>query len=298
MDLDIVYLSANNEAVDAALLTKGMAIPAYAEMHGLPMRQIGAIGDGINDIPFLTVPGLGLVGTPSNAQEKVKQIVGNMRNGYLSSKKVLDAFIEFYQIARERGITHIVSDRDGVLLQKGDLRRGKEFFDLARRMGLDGNPFITVLTGTAYGQNTDFVADYGLNKLDENSSVRSDPYVLMTENGAIHVNVLTGEATNYCSKLNQALLRRLKEDFEPEVLKQIESEILKDFKLQWSVDYGDQTEKVYVSPKQSMFTVNIPRYFADGTDYRRSEQAGVLRERIFDIMVETARRMGFNYKIL
>ena len=183
---DTVYLMANNAAIDATILTKGDIVPAYARHHGIPLELIAAIGDEVIDLPMLTTAGLGLVGAPANAQDKVKEAVAKIPNGWISSCEILDAFIEFYALAKERNISHIISDKDGVLLAKGDLTRGAEFYTLMQSAGIGGNPFVTVLTGSSAGQNAKFMKGYGLDaRLESNLAVRQNPYVLLAENGLL-----------------------------------------------------------------------------------------------------------------
>ena len=117
METTRIYISANTAAVDAAMVTKDNAVRGLAEYHKIPLEQLAVIGDEVIDIPMLTIEGIGLAGAPANAQDKVKEAV-KARNGFLAQSKVLDGFLEFYEEARSRGITHIVSDRDGVLVKK------------------------------------------------------------------------------------------------------------------------------------------------------------------------------------
>lgn len=294
----MIYISANTAAVDAAMVTKDRAVRGLAEYHKIPLEQLAVIGDEVIDIPMLTIEGIGLAGAPANAQDKVKEAV-KARNGFLAQGKVLDGFLEFYEEARNRGITHIVSDRDGVLVRKGDLSRGNEFQSLALQMGTNNNPYVSILTGSGLEQNIEFMEKYGLNaNLAENPEVQKFPYLLLAENGTIHANVLTGKTINYCEALDAVLLAKLKGEFEGTVIKRLEQEVFPMLNLAWSADYNDQAEKIYIAPKQSMSTFNIPRKFKDGSDYRGSENAAILRKAIAGIMAETAEKLGMPYEML
>ena len=298
METTRIYISANTAAVDAAMVTKDNAVRGLAEYHKIPLEQLAVIGDEVIDIPMLSIEGIGLAGAPANAQDKVKEAV-KARNGFLAQSKVLDGFLEFYEEARSRGITHIVSDRDGVLVKKGDLSRGNEFQYLALQMGADRNPYVSILTGSGLEQNIEFMEKYGLNaNLAKNQDVQSFPYLLLVENGTIHVNVLTGETINYCEALDPDLLAKLKGEFEDTVKKRIEQEVFPMLNLAWSADYNDQAEKIYIAPKQSMTTFNIPRKFRGGSDYRGSENAAILRKTIAGIMAETAEKLSMPYQML
>ncbi len=297
MNTDL-YFAATPEAVDAYLLPKDQSVLNLAKHYNLPLENIGTIGDGVNDLSFLKIIGLGLIGAPSNSQERVKSYVSGSRNGFVSSSEVLDDFFEFYEEAKKARITHIVSDRDGVLVSKSDFSRGNEFFNLAMQMGFQGNPFVMILTGSSYEQNLGFMRGYGLDsRLGVNLAVKENPYLLLVENGAIHVNVISGDLLNFCERLNPELLKKLKGDFEAEVKRQIDREILPDFALGWSSEYSDQVQKIYVPPKRSMVTFNIPRYFKDGRNYRSSEEAEILRRKMIEIMQDTAERMHLGYEI-
>lgn len=298
METGKIYISANTAAVDAAMATKDRAVIGLAEYHRIPLEQLAVIGDEVIDIPMLSIEGIGLAGAPANAQDKVKEAV-ERRQGYIANGKVLDGFLEFYSEARKRGITHIVSDKDGVLVKKGDLSRGHEFQALAMQMGNANNPYVSIVTGSGMEQNIDFMEKYGLNAgLAKNTEVQKFPYLLLAESGTIHVNVLTGETINYCEALDPVLLAKLKGEFEAAVKQRLEQEVFPVLRLGWSSEYNDQAEKIYIAPKQSMTTFNIPRKFRDGSDYRGSENAALLRKAIAGIMAETAERLGMPYEML
>lgn len=294
-----IYIMANKAAIDAAMLTKDKAVDAFSRQHNVPLEMIAAIGDEAIDLPMLTTKGLGLAGTPANGQEKVKEHVSGMGNGIVLPSPGFDGFLEFYSMARKKGITHIISDKDGVLVEKGKAEKAEEFIKLAYSMGCNGNPFVSVLTGSGVSQNTKFRQQFGLDaRLGVNPAISRHPYLLVVESGAIHVNVLTEEKLNYCRLLDQELLGKLKGPFQEQVLSRLEKEVLPAMGLVWSEDYDDQAEKVYVAPKESMLTINVPRAFKDGSDYRKSRQADELRKATAAIMVQAAQSVGAEYEII
>ncbi|MBD3314105.1 HAD hydrolase family protein [Candidatus Woesearchaeota archaeon] len=294
-----IHLIKNKAAVDATILTKDRAIVKYANFHDIPLENLAAIGDGTTDLPMLTLEGIGLAGAPANSQARVKETVGSLPNGWVSSEEVFDAFIEFYNIARDSGLTNIISDRDGVLKWKNDMRGARDFRQILDYMGNNRNPFVTVLTGSGVTQNLEFMDIYGFNdpNLRSNKAIRDNPYILLAEGGLIHFDVIHGETINLCRKLNQDLLDKLKNDFEPEVADKIKSRVLDDFGLEWSSDYNDQEGKIYRPPKQGMVTFNIPRQ-VNNNDYRNTEESEMLRNKIIDIMAETAEEKNIHYEIL
>ena len=202
-------------------------------------------------------------------------------------------------IAGERGITHIISDRDGVL-KDGKQAWGNEFKALTREMGTPGKPYVVVLTGSSLDQNLEFMQEYGLDEtLATNPAVQRHPYLLLVENGIIAYNVLTGEIRNGVQTLNSDLLAQLKGPFEEEVMRQLREQILPQFGLRESYVYDDQRGAIYIARKEAMVTLNIPREFADGRkDYRRSSEAENLRQTMLRIMTQAAKKVEVLYQIL
>lgn len=298
MELNTLYFSANTSAVDVYLITKDKIIPEFAKRQGCSLEQIAAIGDGDNDLPMLSFPGLGLVGAPANATDKVKKVISDL-NGYLASQEAFEGFFEFYHLVKQRGITHILSDRDGVLLEKGDYSRGPEFKALAQGMGFGMNPFVAILTGTSMDQNIYFMEAYGLDaSLASNPKVREYPFLVLAENGAVHINVLTGDALEFFDLSGHPLMKALQGDLRREVMNRLGKEILPGMKLGFSLDTNDQTQKVYLPPKKTMITFNVPRNYEDGRDYRKSEDAKRLRSEIIRVLSETATKMNLPYCVI
>jgi len=298
MTISHITLCTDNAAVDAYILGKGHAVPVFADQFNVPLAQIGSIADGIKDLEFLETPDLGLIGAPANAQPQVKERVA-ARGGHVSALETFAAFEEFYAMAGAQGITHIISDRDGVL-KDGKQAWATEFKELTREMGSPGKPYVVVLTGSSLDQNLDFAREYGLDaSLKANSAVRQHPYLLLVENGIIAYDVLTGETRNGVQSLNPELLAKLKGSFEEEVMRQLRKTILPRFGLKESVVYDDQRGAVYVAPKEAMVSLNIPREFADGRkDYRKSPEAEELRQAMLGTMRTAAERVEIAYRIL
>lgn len=298
MEINHITLCTDNAAVDAYILGKGHAVPVFAEQFGIPLRQIASIADGVKDLEFLETPGLGLIGAPVNAQRQVQERVAAL-GGHVSALETFAAFTEFYEIAGSKGITHIISDRDGVL-KDGKHSWGAEFRELTRNMGTPGKPYVVVLTGSSLDQNLGFAREYGLDAtFATNPAVQRHPYLLLVENGIIAYNVLTGETRNGVAKLNPALLGILRGPFEDEVLQRLRRDVLPAFGLRESRVYDDQRGAVYIAEKEAMVTLNIPREFADGREgYRKSDEATRLRKAILDTMIAAAKEVGVEYKVL
>lgn len=295
-----LYFMANNAAVDAVMITKAEAIDGIRETYGLSIDKVAAIGDEIIDLPMLGISGLGKIGTVANAQAKVIDYVSSMVNGHVSKQSVYDGFLEFYKICQESGIRLIVTDRDGVIKEADNVQWGPLYAELAMKMGNEGYPYCTILTGSALSQNEKFRHQYGLDeRLIGNVYVKENPYLLIVENGAIHVNVITGETKNYCSRLNLSLLGALKGPFESEVARRIQAEILPQFGLSMSYSYEDQAGKVYhIIDKQAGVTFNIPRTDKAGNQFRKTLAAQSLRDMEIEVMCDVASNLGMNYTIL
>lgn len=298
-DIDYITLCKDPAAVDTYILGKEQALPGFTAVFKVPLGKIGAIADGPKDWPWLGTPGLGLVGAPANADSTVKERVAALgEKGLVSSMEAFFGFQEFYAEAVKREITHIISDRDGIL-KEGDRSWPNEFKALAQKMGYEGNPYISVITGSSLNQNIKFMTQYGLDaSLSSNPAVRKYPWVLLAENGIVAYNALTGETLNYCQQLNQELLQLMKGPFEKDVARTVEQKILPAFGLRRSDSYDDQQGAVFFVPKEAMVTFNIPRKFRDGREYRQSHEATNLRQAILETMVNSAVKLNIPYKVL
>src|SRR3989344_2789583 len=109
-----VKLARNNASIDALILTKDCVIPGIATTYNLPLSKIAFIGDEVTDILVMQTAGIGYIGAPANAQDRVMSTV-KQSGGHLSQYPVFDGFVDFYTQAQNRGISLIVSDKDGVL---------------------------------------------------------------------------------------------------------------------------------------------------------------------------------------
>lgn len=293
-----IQIAVSTSAVDAYILSKDKAVEIVAKEFGVSIDEVATIGDGTNDLPMLTMPGLGLAGAPSNALDQVKEVIQGLDNGFISEFSHYDGFRDFYQRAADQGIKLIVSDRDGVLKGGGDMQWGEEFRELALEMGGD-NPFVMILTGSTIHQNLPFMKEYGLDeRLAANPYVQENPYLVMMENGALKMNVLNGELRDYIAELDVNLLAALRLTFMPIVKERLEEEVFSDFGLEWSKDSEDKSQRInHVEEKLSMVTFDMPRTFLDGKPYRDSESADRLRERMVGIMVEVAEELELPYEL-
>jgi len=291
-----VFLSASTDAVDAALICKDRVVRDFSAISGTPLEALGAIGDSSNDLPFLLIDGLGLTGAPRNAQEAVRSALRNRTNGIVTRNEFFNGFMEFYRLARKRHISHVFADRDGVLIWNDENSHAARLHDVFEHMGLEGNPFIFILTGSSYEQNVAFLEAYGIGRtLLCNPCIRAHPYVLLAENGAVQFDVISGRCREFSGTVDPTLLHSLKSDFQSQVLRAVEEQVLPAFGLSWSDNPGDQVEKVYVPNKRTMVTINLPRAFRDGTDYRRSPTGDRLRIALLSAMVHAAKSLNLPY---
>lgn len=294
-----LIITVNPQAVDAYLFTKDRALELYSRTMGVPLERIGYVGDDSNDKPVLSTRGLGFPSTVSNGTGDVKDMVRNLPRGYVSGEPYFSGFKDCRRKGWERGITHFVTDKDGVLVKEGDLSAGPEFCAFMETAGTEG-PFMAVLTASGYYENRGFMDAFGLNAgLSGNPAIRNNPYALLAENGVVMVNVLTGEKKVALEGVDERMLRKLKGDFTYEAMKRVQKEMLNKFGLGWSHVYEEQTGTIFVPQKEAMVTLNIPRKSKDGADgYRKTEEAETLRRGIGRIFAETAERLGMPYEML
>jgi hypothetical protein len=294
-----IYLSASSDAVDASLVTKDIAIKGFASSRGIPLSRVAGIGEGANDLPFLRISGLGLVGAPSNAQAAVKQALRAIRGSYISTKSVLDGFLDFYARCCGAGIEFVFADRDGVLIWNQDGEGKFRLRQVLERMGQNGRPFVIILTGSSYEQNVDFMRNYKLDaSLGANQRIRENPYVIYAENGALQMDILSARARNYAAALDKGLLDALTGDFLHSLLRHIRERILPAYRLELGESSSDQRSKLYLPPKRTMVTVDLPRAHTGLEDYRRSPASDALRQALVKEMVIAAQELHLPYQVL
>jgi len=294
-----LYLSASAEAIDAALMTKGTIVTDFSTTQNIPLTKIGAIGDAANDLPFLSLPHLGLRGVTANAQTKVKDKIIDLSNSMITSKEGLEGFEEFYEQCQKRNIQYIFSDRDGVLIWSNTDAVINRLHDMLISMDGTIHPYIKILTGSSYEQNTDFIEKYRIRSiLKHNPSLNDDPYLILAENGAIQINIFSLEVRDFKNFIDEGLVQWLKEEFEPTLCRTIEKKVFPRFGLSWSANILDQVEKVYIPPKRTMVTLDVPKVFKSGEDYRKSKIGENLRMAILGAMEEIANNQNVPYKIL
>jgi hydroxymethylpyrimidine pyrophosphatase-like HAD family hydrolase len=292
-----VFLSAGSDAVDASPLTKDLAIHKFAQENSLPLEKIAGIGDGVNDLPFLQLNGLGYVGTPKNAQRNVIDVVKNIRNSFVSDKSYCFAFSDFYDACAELGIRYIFSDRDGVLINENN--NGYEIISpIFGKMGYEKNPFIIVLTGSSYEQNIGFIK--GINKeriLGKNENIIKMPFFIYAENGAVQINGLDG-SVRQTEGLDKELINCLRKEFNKIFFEGVKKNILSKFNVSISYKSSSQVSRLYVPKKITMVTVNLPTVHHGITNYRMSKEAEFLREALLNEMVIAAELVSITYSIL
>ena len=293
-----IYIAANTDAVDAGPITKDIALMAVAKRTCTPLECIGAIGDSVNDLPFLRVSNLGLVGAPRNAQPVVRKFVENAPNGYVSERDYLEGFLDFYARCTAKHLQLVVADRDGVLVWNNDEHEIQSLAKLFATMGNDGHPIVFILTGSSAAQNQDLLRKPAIaDALAHNKQVRLYPYLILAENGAIALNVLDGSA-NLASDSGANETSLLTSEFRTRLLEKVDREVLPKFDLAISYQHADQDGKIFIPEKRTMVTLNIPRSHKEFRDYRRSADSGELRAAISKAMVDTADQLSIPYCIL
>lgn len=294
-----LYLSASSDAIDAALVTKDRAVEAFLRNQGIPPQSVAAIGDSVNDLPFLMLPDLGLRGAPANAQPEVLERLRDIPNSVVLKESVTEGFLHFYRAAADLQMSYIFADRDGVLIWEVESEPQRlALMDVFRQMGGSGKPFVVVLTGSSYEQNLRFMKRHGLDSsLRANPAVLTERYVVWAENGALQINVLD-HTFRIVQDFDQRLLSFVKGQFQAEVLERLDREVLPAFGFAWSESPADKNSGVFVPPKRTMFTVDVPKMRGDHDDYRRTPNADAFRKAVLDIMKQVAEEHGVAYVIL
>ena len=296
---DKILLSASSDAVDATLISKDHAVLRFATEFEVPLSDMAAIGDSINDLPFLKIPGIGLIGAPANAQKGVKEFLQLAKNSYISRESFLAGFVDFYKKSHENRKKFIFSDRDGVLIGNDNIPAKTDFSSLTQTMGLNDNPFIIVLTGSSFDQNIEFIDSFfDRDKIRWNQKIANYPYLIHAENGALQINILDKSIRKMDEFIDIDLLKELKDDFFEAVKKSIEDNVLKPFELHFTLDQHDQISKIYIPNKISMVTFNIPTAHGKLANYRNSSESETLRTAILTEMIDSAEALRLPYEVL
>ena len=294
-----VALSVATDAVDASALTKGSALARFASERGLDLAQVAAIGDSTTDLTFMEVPGLALAGAPANAQPRVIDAVRRMRNGVALKGEVLDGFEEFYEMCASRGVKLVVSDKDGVLVAHASVAPSPRLQRLFASMGSTGRPAIVVLTGASEANNRAFLDGSGVAAvLAANAWARRVGAVLLAENGTVHIDPAGPSAVVRWDWVDQPTTRLLQGPFRQQLRLRLESDVLPSLGMRVSDDHSDQASKVFMPPKRTMVTCNIPRSHGRIEDFRRHPASDELRDRVLEAMVWTARVVGLPYRVV
>lgn len=226
--------------------------------------------------------------------------VRDSRNGLILEERVIDGFLQFYRAAGNLGLSHVFSDRDGVLTWKseGEAHR-RALTRVFREMGAGSKPFVFVLTGSSYEQNVAFMQRHGLDSgLWTNPAISANPYVLWVENGALQVNVLDHTTRLVFGDLQAELLAALKGPFERNVLEILDRQVLPKFGLGWSEAASEQDNRVFVPVKRTMFTVNVPKTRVDGADFHESATGDAFRQAVLSTMKLAAEDLSLQYVVL
>jgi hypothetical protein len=166
-------------------------------------------------------------------------------------------------------------------------------------MGQNGRPFIIILTGSSYEQNLGFMRHLQLDaSLGANPKIRENPYIIYAENGAVQIDILGASARNYAATLDKHLLDALTRDFLHSLLRHIGERILPAFQLGLSNSPSDQRSKLYLPPKSTMVTVDLPRAHMGLEDYRQSPVSDALRQALLREMAISAQELHLPYEVL
>jgi len=292
--LDTLYLNVGPPSIDACLLQKGDGVRYYAENRELDLRRIGYIGDSTSDISVMSLGEVGFIGAPANVEfEVVEYMKGSGKRHFISDKKYLDGFLDFYEEAKKMGLDAVMSDRDGVLYYGVDFSRGNDFAKRLRVAGQKDNPAIIMLTGSTFCQNTDFLRTYGFSpeNLSGNDYVQKNPYIALLENSALWINALKPQEPIVAPIFDKGVLEKFTGEFKKNVMKEMENSVLPKFGFGWSDDQSDKNSKVYVPPKLTMITFDVPKTSSTDQYFRKSQDAELFRREVLEIMMKEAEKL-------
>ena len=299
-----IYISASPDAVDVSIITKDIALLQFSAEKKIPLKSIAAIGDGVNDLPFLTIEGLGLIGAPSNAQKEVIKYISKTVIGKICDHDFFQGFIEFYKYASESAISAIFTDRDGVLISKENDIWMPNLAELFKSMGLrsKGNflPIIHVLTGSGVEQNKSFIESVNqYADIASNLYAAYDPYIIHAENGAIQMNIITGEwkYETYVEN-HRGYIDFVRGTFLEAAITRIEKYIFPKWDLQWSYNHSDQDGKIYMPEKRTMATWNIPKTMNNIKNFRDNLISDKLRIDIIKVIENVAEELSLPYSVI
>lgn len=289
MSNSTIFFSVGLDAIDAALITKDRAVANFALSRGIPIEKIAAIGDSANDLPFLAINGLACRGAPLNAQAKVKEVLKQYANAFIASKNCFEGFEQFYERCMACQVKYIFSDRDGVILCNREDTPMDRFHRIISDIGIGTKPVLKILTGSSYEQNLQFIEAYSIREaVYSNKRVREDPYLILAENGAVEIDVISGNFKLSKDIFDVSLLSWLMNRFKLTLFERIESEVFHRFGLSWSNDSDDIIGKVQAPQKRTMVTIDIPQLTIDGQDFRGSGHGSRFGMAVLDIMKEVA----------
>ena len=189
----MLYITRDNAAVSCTAMIKETALEAICTYFGTSPNKVATIGDGIADIGFMTAPGIGFCGAPANASQRVKDAVLT-NGGHVSKKRTFAGVSEVYKLSAEKGMQVYLSDKDGCLQEPGDFSGAVQISKWLNGAGIEG-PQICIITGSSAAQNAKFIEEC-VNGARVNPYILEHPEIIWAENGAIRINVITGETSS------------------------------------------------------------------------------------------------------
>jgi len=263
------------------------------------MGDVGVIGDSANDLPFLLEPGVKVAAAPSNAQSRVKTSLRALNHGLILDGEGLEGFLQFYRHCRTVGVRLIVADRDGVLRWKNDELYLSALGEIYKSMGAPDHPIVVVLTGSSAEQNFRFVSETFIDSsVAQNPKRDSLPPLIYAENGNVIVDIKL-----HSSHIREQSIAKNEADLllgpvRKLLLSELEREVLPRFGMSFTRDPTKQAMCVFLPPKSTMLTVNVPKTFLDGRFFRDSPEAENFRILVGSAMESALRENGFEVERL
>ena len=266
--LNMYKVSKGASAIDFYLISKGEYVEKFLSKDNIPYESIACIGDGDIDESFLFIEGVKMVGAPANASCRIRDKVLKSANGFLSDHSYYNGFEDFFWKAKEVGVEYIFTDFNGVLLEGINL---DAFHDLLIDVCKGLLPKLVIVTGASVGQMSQHMLNLGIREAIRTSVdlFARENLIIMCENGAFTIDLLTGQVNANVSLKNFKKNKRIRSEF----YKKLEEVVYKEFGFELTHEYESQKNKVFLPMKYTMISVNIPKSDENDNDFRASKES-------------------------
>ncbi len=275
----VLMLNEGPTGVSAYMAEKSHGIETLVRQHGAD-ALFAYYGDDRNDLPALLHENTALPACPPDATYCVIQTVKSI-GGIVTENPLLAGFYEVYARAWARGLTAVITDRDGSIVRQGDYSSGADFHKLARGMGRGGKPWIYFLTGAGAEQNLALIKGLNLHRIG--GKTRKNPYLVMAENGLTRVNIYDpSDVIDNIGGIDPDTFNKMP-GFRQTVLELLQP-VLQKYGFSLATDEKKQDSQVGYPNKKGGASIDLPRNVG-GQDYRGTEAAWQFKAELLEVMI-------------